>query len=313
MRLLYLCAVDPPPPQSDRSAVRNFFETLPEYLYPASSDRDSPHKLFFADRVGRGLIMEFFDFAVVFLSKNFLNSENAMACLARAKTAFPSMVCIDLHNNLTAEEKSIAAKCSKHILSLDEGKQFLISTFPEIAAAYDLQTKELTKSIETDGYEYLDDTISDLEKQKERNYRISWGCYILSLIMLVAILVFAFFKFSKLAFAGMDISLYQTIVLCVEIVVLSIAAVSISRFLFLLGKSFMVESLRNANRAHAIGLGKLYLKLYKGKFKWDELKDVLRNWNIDSGSAFMTLDAKDIEPVSLDNLSPSLLGKINQK
>ena len=313
MRLLYLCAVDPPPPQSDRSAVRNFFETLPEYLYPASSDRDSPHKLFFADRVGRGLIMEFFDFAVVFLSKNFLNSENAMACLARAKTAFPSMVCIDLHNNLTAEEKSIAAKCSKHILSLDEGKQFLISTFPEIAAAYDLQTKELTKSIETDGYEYLDDTISDLEKQKERNYRISWGCYILSLIMLVAILVFAFFKFSKLAFAGMDISLYQTIVLCVEIVVLSIAAVSISRFLFLLGKAFMVESLRNANRAHAIGLGKLYLKLYKGKFKWDELKDVLRNWNIDSGSAFMTLDAKDIEPVSLDNLSPSLLGKINQK
>lgn len=313
MRLLYLCAVDPPPPQSDRSAVRNFFETLPEYLYPASSDRDSPHKLFFADRVGRGLIMEFFDFAVVFLSKNFLNSENAMACLARAKTAFPSMVCIDLHNNLTAEEKSIAAKCSKHILSLDEGKQFLISTFPEIAAAYDLQTKELTKSIETDGYEYLDDTISDLEKQKERNYRISWGCYILSLIMLVAILVFAFFKFSKLAFAGMDISLYQTIALCVEIVVLSIAAVSISRFLFLLGKSFMVESLRNANRAHAIGLGKLYLKLYKGKFKWDELKDVLRNWNIDSGSAFMTLDAKDIEPVSLDNLSPSLLGKINQK
>ena len=180
MRLLYLCAVDPPPPQSDGSAVRSFFETLPEYLYPASSDRDSPHKLFFADRVGRSIIMEFFDFAVVFLSKNFLNSENAMACLARAKTAFPNMVCVDLHNNLTAEETSIAARYSKHILSLDEGRQFLISTFPEIAAAYDLQTKELTKSIETDGYEYLDDTISDLKKQKKCNYGISWVCYGLS-------------------------------------------------------------------------------------------------------------------------------------
>lgn len=136
MRLLYLCAVDPPPPQSDGSAVRNFFETLPEYLYPASSDRDSPHKLFFADRVGRGVIMEFFDFAVVFLSKNFLNSENAMACLARAKTAFPNMVCIDLHNNLTAEETSIAVRYSKHILSLEEGRQFLISTFPEIGSIF---------------------------------------------------------------------------------------------------------------------------------------------------------------------------------
>ena len=71
MRLLYLCAVDPPPPQSDGSAVRNFFETLPEYLYPASSDRDSPHKLFFADRVGRGVIMEFFDFAVVSFQRIF--------------------------------------------------------------------------------------------------------------------------------------------------------------------------------------------------------------------------------------------------
>ena len=70
-------------------------------------------------------------------------------------------------------------------------------------------------------------------------------------IILIALLYFAFYKFSKLDSAGIDISLYQTIVLCVEIVVLSIAAVSISRFLFLLGKSFMVESLRNANRAHA--------------------------------------------------------------
>ena len=65
MRLLYLCAVDPPHPQSDGSAVRIFFETLPEYLYPASSDHDSPHKLFLADRVGRRVITEFFDSAVV--------------------------------------------------------------------------------------------------------------------------------------------------------------------------------------------------------------------------------------------------------
>lgn len=95
------------------------------------------------------------------------------------------------------------------------------------------------------------------------------------------------------------------IVMCVEPIILSTILISISRFLFLLGKSLMVESIRNADRAHAIGLGKLYLQLYKGKFKWEELKDVLKNWNIDSGSAFINLDAKDIEPVKLDHvLSP---------
>ena len=84
---------------------------------------------------------------------------------------------------------------------------------------------------------------------------------------------------------------------------LSILSVSIARFLFLLGKSFMVEAIRCADRAHAIGLGRLYLSLYKSRFKWDELKDVLKSWNIDSGSAFISLDAKDIEPVSLDKVT----------
>jgi len=85
--------------------------------------------------------------------------------------------------------------------------------------------------------------------------------------------------------------------------VLSVLSVSVARFLFLLGKSFMVEAIRCADRAHAIGLGRLYLQLYKNKFEWNELKDVLKNWNIDNGSAFISLDAKDIEPVSLDKVT----------
>lgn len=55
--------------------------------------------------------------------------------------------------------------------------------------------------------------------------------------------------------------------LSVEAIVLSALVVALSRLLFLLGKSFMVESIRFYDRAHAIGLGKLYLKLYKGKFR----------------------------------------------
>lgn len=91
--------------------------------------------------------------------------------------------------------------------------------------------------------------------------------------------------------------------MCVKIVVLSALDISICRFLFLLGKSFMVEAIRCADRAHAIGLGRLYLKLFKGKFKWEELRDVLQSWNIDNGSAFIDLDAKDIEGVSLDKVT----------
>ena len=100
-------------------------------------------------------------------------------------------------------------------------------------------------------------------------------------------------------------SIVSIIVIGVEIVILSAIIISIARFLFLLGKSLMVESIRNADRAHAIGLGRLYMQLYKKDFQWEELKDVLKNWNIDSGSAFINMDAKDIEAVKLDHvLSP---------
>lgn len=115
-------------------------------------------------------------------------------------------------------------------------------------------------------------------------------------------LVFTYQRFCTFAYSEATVDINYAIILCVEAIVLSALAVSLSRFLFLLGKSFMVESIRIFDRAHAIGLGRLYLKLYKEKFKWNELRDVLQSWNIDAGSAFRNLDAKDIEPVSLDHM-----------
>ena len=92
----------------------------------------------------------------------------------------------------------------------------------------------------------------------------------------------------------------------IEIVTESALAISASRFLFILGKSFMVEAIRASDRAHAIGLGKLYLQLFKNKFDWNELKDVLQNWNIDKGSAFITQDAKDIEGGKIEEMITKL-------
>ena len=48
------------------------------------------------------------------------------------------------------------------------------------------------------------------------------------------------------------------------------------------------------------------MQLYKNKFEWSELKDVLQNWNIDSGSAFIGLDAKDIENVGVEKIVSAL-------
>ena len=308
MRLVYLCAVEPPPPKSDWLNVLEFFKSVPEYLHPSSNTKNTQHMLYFADRVGNNWLPEFHDFAVVFLSETFLANEKALSCLSRAKTAFPNMVGIDLYNNLVPEMIEKANQYCKRIFSPDEGKEFLLTTFPDIAAAFDLETKKLTESIETEGYKYLDETIDNLNQQETVNRWISFGCYGLSFTVLSALLVFTFWRFCSFTSAEINFDLHKTIVLCVEIIVLSALAISICRFLFLLGKSFMVEAIRCADRAHAIGLGRLSLKLFKGKFKWAELRDVLQSWNIDNGSAFIDLDAKDIDGVSLDKVT-SLIKK----
>lgn len=100
---------------------------------------------FFADRIGANWLPEFHDFAVVFLSETLLKSEKALACLGRARTAFPNMVGIDLYNNLSSDMRNKAEQYCKRIFSPAEGKEFLLTTFPEIAAAFDLETKKINR------------------------------------------------------------------------------------------------------------------------------------------------------------------------
>ena len=254
MRLVYLCAVDPPPPKSDWPNVLEFFKAIPEYLHPKNGKLNTTHMLYFADRIGSNWLPEFHDFAIVFLSETFLTNDKALSCLSRAKTAFPSLVGIDLYNNLSAEMIEKAKQYCKRIFSPDEGKEFLLTTFPEIAASYDLETKELTESIETEGYKYLDETIDNLNQREKTNRRISYVCYILSFIVIFALLVFVFWRLCLFTSVEVNFDIQKIIILCVEIIVLSALDISICRFLFLLGKSFMVEAIRCADRAHAIGL-----------------------------------------------------------
>jgi hypothetical protein len=72
--------------------------------------------------------------------------------------------------------------------------------------------------------------------------------------------------------------------------------VALARYAFSLGKSFMVESLRNSDRRHAISLGEFYIKAFPDRLDWTILKDIFQQWNIDKGSAFLTQDGKDFDP-----------------
>ncbi len=307
MRLVYLCTANPPL-DSDFIKVQEFFADIPDSLKPRTGTNESDNMLYFAERIGSNWLPEFHDFAVAFLSEFMLTNENALRCIGRAQSAFPNMVGIDLYNNLSKSQIEKAEQYCKRILTFEEGKDFIKNVIPSISSSYDMEAKVLNQLIENDGFKYLNETIENLHNNEKKNRTISYCCYGAALLSLIILIAFTFFRFFSFSFETEAMNPYLVIIISIGVIVLSVLMISTCRFFFLLGKSFMVESIRCADRAHAIGLGKLYLKLYKSKFSWSELRDVLQSWNIDNGSAFRNLDAKDIE--GIDKI---LLGMQRQK
>ena len=96
-------------------------------------------------------------------------------------------------------------------------------------------------------------------------------------------------------------AIYTLIVLKSFVIIgLLIAA---SKYSFTLGKSFMHESLRNADRTHAISFGEFYLKAFGDRLgSHTEIKEIFQEWNIDKPSAFSNIDTSSYDPKFSDNL-----------
>lgn len=308
MKLVYLCKADPPPPNSDFYKLAMYFDKVPYYLKYAKRDVHTQNSLIFADRVGDKWPTDMYSSAVAFVSTRFVSDEQAMRCFEHAAKAFPNILCIDIDDSLSPDETKRLQEYTHNIYSSSEGIDILIQMYPNPNAKQEEEAKVLTQSIEKDGYSYLDKTITSLNEHSSKNRNLAGWCYLGSFLFLLFTLGFAIRRYSLMK-GFIDMTTQGLVAFCFEVAIVSAVSVSLARFLFLLGKSFMVESIRNADRAHAIGLGKLYLQLYKDKFQWDELKDVLQNWNIDKGSAFISLDAKDIETIGLEKIVSSLKSK----
>jgi hypothetical protein len=76
-----------------------------------------------------------------------------------------------------------------------------------------------------------------------------------------------------------------------------------SKYAFTLGKTYMSDALKNADRIHAISFGRFYLRAYGEKATWPELKEVFQHWNIDRGSPLSSLDTSSFDPKILETIS----------
>lgn len=141
---------------------------------------------------------------------------------------------------------------------------------------------------------YLKDVFAKLEKNEKTNRYLAYFSYGTSVFFLVLIVIFGIIKSNNYANAELD--LCSNIFFSLHNVVILTVLAALSRLSFILGKSFMVEAIRNGDRIHAISFGKFYIQAYGKQASRQEIREVLGEWNIDKGSSFHTQDAKEIDP-----------------
>lgn len=132
-------------------------------------------------------------------------------------------------------------------------------------------------------------------KSRERKYRnLATMWYLFACGVMIAGVGLSLWRVNSVDYSSSNIySLVEVIFLGAISVGIILA---IAKFSFTLGKSYMVESLRNADRSHAISFGEFYLKSYGSESEWGELKEAFQHWNIDSGSVFSDQKTADFDP-----------------
>jgi len=166
---------------------------------------------------------------------------------------------------------------------------------------------EVQDRIEQNAATYINESIDRLQAQETRYRNMSYRWYTLAFVSLLGGVVYGVFRTAT--FKAIETNWIVALQFFMVSLIIVGLLIALSRFSFILGRSFMVESLRNSDRIHAISFGRFYLKAFGSKADWQEVKEVFQHWNIDKGSDFINQNPKDFDP-EVFKLVTELAGKL---
>ena len=198
-----------------------------------------------------------------------------------------------------------------------------IASFIGKKEAVEEKETEKREFIERKAADYINVATDALKKREYQNKSVAYFCYTIGFATLVAGIFFAISGLKSVSKVTETIEVTPNIV-WITVVTLLLKSIIIiglllacSKYTFTLGKSFMHEALRNADRLHAISFGEFFIKAYGDKISsYSEINEIFQNWNIDKSSSFYELNADTYDPKFSENLIDiikSLTEKIKTK
>jgi hypothetical protein len=198
-----------------------------------------------------------------------------------------------------------------------------ISSFIGKKEAVEEQQSQKRVLIESKAADYITVATTALRKREFQNKMVAYLCYIIGLATLIFGVIFAMDGLKSISVVQADIVKnpniiwFTIVILLLKSIIIIGLLLACSKYTFTLGKSFMHEALRNADRIHAISFGEFVIKAYGEKItSYAEINEIFLNWNIDKSSSFQNLETSSYDPKFSDNLVDiikTLTEKINTK
>lgn len=177
----------------------------------------------------------------------------------------------------------------------------LKKAFDDLALEKDRLTKESREKIEQTSHDYVEDALELLSSKESKFHTMSkiWsGVGALCLVIGVVFFVIVTFKYGALDAAQVTWQ-FLIFTLFKGLVTVGLLA-AIAKYAYLFSSSYMHESLKNADRAHAINFGKFYLQSYGAAADWSEVKEAFEHWNISGANAFTRQDSNTSDESALE-------------
>jgi hypothetical protein len=203
---------------------------------------------------------------------------------------FPVIVEIDRVFTLEDVER-LAARVANYFAAQEAG-----------GAIRSEERKERQDRIEKNAATYIQEALAALQEREQRWKTIAHLAHMVGfLTLLTGVGAVLWFSNHALATVSGAVQWPTTVYVGIKSVIVVALLAAASKYAFTIGKSYMNEALKNADRIHAINFGTFYLNAYGDKATWIELKEVFQHWNIARDSGFATLDSSQFDPQLLSS------------
>jgi hypothetical protein len=249
------------------------------------------------------------DVYIVFLSKYSLSSPSVLSEVGAARayseesgrmlviSVLIEAVEIPSSLNDVLVLPALSADVTTVVLKIDAA----IAHFVGTRLAKDTEQEFFSKIVEENSSNYIEEAIDLQQKSEKRNRGAATAWYVAGFLSLLGGLAFVGYSVSTLVFSSATNWADFAILALKSFLVVGILG-ACSKYAFTLGKSYMSEALKSADRIHAISFGKFYLKVYGAKATWPEVREAFQHWNIDRTSVFSSLGTTEFDPKLMEGL-----------